>query len=71
MNHDGESVDRPSVSAQSGARTLQWENHAYAENGHHDEDAGRNQNVKAQSGSLMDQNHMSDGWVLEQTEVKH
>jgi hypothetical protein len=45
VNHDEESVDRPSVSAQSGGRTLQRENQAYAENDHHDEDVGRNQSV--------------------------
>jgi hypothetical protein len=45
MNHGGESMDRPSVSAQSEERTLQWENLAYAGNGHHDEDVGHNQSV--------------------------
>jgi hypothetical protein len=45
VNHDGESVDHPSVSAQSGGRTLQRENQAHAGNGHHDEDVGRNQSV--------------------------
>jgi hypothetical protein len=45
VNHDGESVDRPSVSVQSGGRTLQRENQAYVENGYHDEDVGRNQSV--------------------------
>jgi hypothetical protein len=45
MNHDGESVDNPSISAQSGGMTLQWENQAYAENGQHDEDVGRNQSI--------------------------
>jgi hypothetical protein len=38
VNHDGESVDRPSVSAQSGKMTLQRENQAYTGNSHHDED---------------------------------
>jgi hypothetical protein len=38
VNHDGESVDRPSVSTQSGERTLQREKQAYAGNDHHDED---------------------------------
>jgi hypothetical protein len=45
MNHDGESVDRPSVSAQSGGRTLQQENQAYTRNDYHDEDMGHNQSV--------------------------
>jgi hypothetical protein len=40
-------------------------------NDHHDEDMRRNQSVYAQSGSLMDQNHMSDGYVHEKTEAKH
>jgi hypothetical protein len=71
VNHDRESMDRPSVSTQSGERTLQWENQAYAGNGHHDEDVGRNQSVYAQSGSIVDQNHMSDGWGHERTEAKH
>jgi hypothetical protein len=71
MNHDGESVDRPSVLTHSGERTLQRKNQAYARNGHHDEDVGRNQNIYAQSGSLMDQNHMSDGWVHDRTKAKH
>jgi hypothetical protein len=61
MNHDGESVERPSALTQSGERTLQRENQAYVGNDHHDEGMGRNQSIKAQSGSLMDQNHMSDG----------
>jgi hypothetical protein len=41
VNHDVESVDRPSVSAQSGRRTLQWKDQAYAGNDHHDENVGR------------------------------
>jgi hypothetical protein len=45
VNHDRESVDCPSVSAQSGERTLQWENQAYTGNGHHNEDVGRNESV--------------------------
>jgi hypothetical protein len=45
VNHDGKSVDRPSVSAQSGEKTLKWENQAYAGNDHHDEDVGRIQSV--------------------------
>jgi hypothetical protein len=49
VNHDGENVDRPSVSAQSESETLQQKNQAYVRNDHHDEDVGR------------DQNHMSDG----------
>jgi hypothetical protein len=71
MNHDGESVDCPSVSAQSGERNPQRENQAYAGNSHYDEDVGRNQSVEAQSSSLMDQNHMSNGWVHERTKGKH
>jgi hypothetical protein len=54
-------VDHPSVLSQSGGRTLQRENQAYVGNDHHDEDVGHTQSVYAQSGSLMDQNHMSDG----------
>jgi hypothetical protein len=45
VNHDGESVNRPSVLAQSGGRALQWKNQAYAGNGHHDEDVGHNQSI--------------------------
>jgi hypothetical protein len=45
VNPDGESVDRPSDSAQSGEKTLQRKNQAYAGNGHHDEDVSRNQSV--------------------------
>jgi hypothetical protein len=45
VNHDGENVDRPSVSAQSECTTLQQENQAYVGNDHHDEDMGRNQSV--------------------------
>jgi hypothetical protein len=45
VNHNGESVDRPCVSAQSGEWTLRRENQAYAGNGHHDEDVGHNQSV--------------------------
>jgi hypothetical protein len=45
VNHDGESVDHPSVSTQSGEKILQWENQTYTENGHHDEDVGYNQSV--------------------------
>jgi hypothetical protein len=54
-------MDHPSVLAQSGCRTLQQKNLAYAGNDHHDKDVGHNQSVYAQSGSLMNQNHMSDG----------
>jgi hypothetical protein len=43
VNHDGENVDRPSVSPQGGGRTLQQENQAYVRNDHHDEDLGYNQ----------------------------
>jgi hypothetical protein len=32
VNHDGENVDRPSVSAQSECETLQQENQAYVRN---------------------------------------
>jgi hypothetical protein len=70
VSQDGESVDGTSVSAQSGEMTFQWENQAYVENSHHDENVGRNQSV-AQSGSLVEQNHMSGGWVHERTEMKH
>jgi hypothetical protein len=45
VNHNEESVDRPSVSAQSGGRILQRENQAYAGNDYHDEDVGHNQSV--------------------------
>jgi hypothetical protein len=45
MNHDGENVDRPSVSAQNGCETLLQENQAYTKNNHHDEDVGRIQSV--------------------------
>jgi hypothetical protein len=45
VNHNGENVDLPSVSAQSGCRTLQQDKHAYAGNDHHDEDVGHNQRV--------------------------
>jgi hypothetical protein len=61
MNHDGENVDRPSVLAQSECMTLQQENHAYTGDDHHDEDVSRNQSIKVQSYSLVNQNHMSDG----------
>jgi hypothetical protein len=61
VNYNGENVDHPSVWAQSGCRTLQLENQVYTGNDHHDEDVGHNQSVKAQSGSLMNQNHMSEG----------
>jgi hypothetical protein len=71
VNHDGKNVERSSVSTQGGERTLEWENQAYVGNGHHDEDVGHNQSVSAQSGSLVDQNYMSDGWVHERTEAKH
>jgi hypothetical protein len=40
-----ESMDRPSVWAQSGCKTLQQENHAYASYDHHDEDVGHNQSI--------------------------
>jgi hypothetical protein len=42
MNNDGESMDHPSVLAQSECKTLQEENHAYAGDDHHDENVGRN-----------------------------
>jgi hypothetical protein len=42
VNHDGESVDRPSVSGQNGEMTLQQENQTYVGNDHHDEDVGCN-----------------------------
>jgi hypothetical protein len=45
MTHDGKNVDRPSVSAQSGGRTLHQENQAYVRNDHHDKDVSRNQGV--------------------------
>jgi hypothetical protein len=45
MNHDGENMGHPSVSTQSGERTLHRENQAYAGNDHHDEDVGHNQSV--------------------------
>jgi hypothetical protein len=45
VNHDGENVDHPSISAQSLCETLQQENQVYAKNDHHDEDVGRNQRV--------------------------
>jgi hypothetical protein len=45
VNHDRENVDHPSVSAQSGCRTLQQKNQAYARNDHHDEDVSHNQSV--------------------------
>jgi hypothetical protein len=61
MNHDGENMDHPSVSAQGECETLQQENQAYAGNDHHDEDVGHNQNILSQSCSLMNQNYMSDG----------
>jgi hypothetical protein len=44
-NHNGENVDRPSVSTQNGCETLLQEKQAYAGNNHHDEDVGRIQNV--------------------------
>jgi hypothetical protein len=59
-NHDGENVDHPSVWAQSECKTVQQENHAYAENDHHDEDVGITK-ASRQSYSLMNQSHMSDG----------
>jgi hypothetical protein len=34
---------------------------AYAGNDHRNEDVGHNQSVSDQSGSLMNQNHMSNG----------
>jgi hypothetical protein len=71
VNHDVENVDHPSVSAQSGCTILQQENQAYVRNNHHDEDVSRNQSAWAQSGSLVNQNHMSDGWVHKRTEEKH
>jgi hypothetical protein len=45
VNHDGESVDRPSVSTQSGEGTLQRKNQAYVGNDYHDEDVGHNQSI--------------------------
>jgi hypothetical protein len=45
VNHDEENMDHPSVSAQSGCRTLQQEKHAFVGNDDHDEDVGRNQRV--------------------------
>jgi hypothetical protein len=60
VNHDRENVDHPSVSTQSGCMALQQENQVYVENDHHDEDVGHNQSIKAQSGSLVDKNHMSN-----------
>jgi hypothetical protein len=45
VNHDGENVDHPSVSAQSECETLQQEKQAYTGNEHHDEDVDRNQSV--------------------------
>jgi hypothetical protein len=45
VNHNGENMDHPSVSAQSEYETLQQENHAYTGYDHHDEDVGHNQNV--------------------------
>jgi hypothetical protein len=61
VNHDGENVDCPSVSAQSECETLQQENEGYAGNDHHDEDVGHNQSIVVKSCSLMNQNRMSDG----------
>jgi hypothetical protein len=40
VNHDGENVDRPDVSAQSECEPLQQGNQAYAGNNHHVEDVG-------------------------------
>jgi hypothetical protein len=45
MNHDRENMDRLDVSAQSGCKTLQQKNQAYAGNDHHDEDVGHIQNI--------------------------
>jgi hypothetical protein len=45
VNHDGENMEHPSVSAQGGGRTLQQENLAYTGNNYHDEDVGRNQRI--------------------------
>jgi hypothetical protein len=45
VNHNSESVDLPSVSAQNGGKTIQWENQAYAGNGHHDEDMDHDQSI--------------------------
>jgi hypothetical protein len=64
-------VDYPSVLAQSECKTLQHENCAYAGDDHHDENVGRNQSVYAESYSLMNQNHMSDGLAHERNEMKH
>jgi hypothetical protein len=71
VDHDVENVDRPSVSAQSGCRTLKQKNQAYVRNDHHDEDMGCNQSILAQDSSLVTQNHMSNGWVHKRTEKKH
>jgi hypothetical protein len=45
MNHDGESMGRPDVSAQSECVPLQQGNQAYAGNDHHDKDMSRIQSV--------------------------
>jgi hypothetical protein len=45
VNHDGENVGHPDVSAQSVCEPLQQENQAYAGNDHHDEDVGHIQSV--------------------------
>jgi hypothetical protein len=45
VNHDGENVDYPSVSAQSECETLQQEKQAYVGNDHHDKGVGHNQSV--------------------------
>jgi hypothetical protein len=45
VNHDGESVDHPSVLAQGESEILQQENWAYTGNDHHDEDVACNQSI--------------------------
>jgi hypothetical protein len=54
-------VYHPSVSAQDGCETFLQENKVYAGNDHHDEGVGHIQCVMAQSGSLMNQNYISNG----------
>jgi hypothetical protein len=61
VNHDGKNVGRPDVLAQSECEPLQQGNQAYVANDHHDEDVDHIQSVKAQNGSLVNPNHMSDG----------
>jgi hypothetical protein len=61
-NHDGKKMWIVQVSRlKTGVKPSCRKKQAYMGNDHHDEDVGHIQSVYVQNGSLVNQNHLSDG----------